>query len=117
MRQLLALVLAGCASGACPASQTATADTQTIALATYNVNFGLAGDPETLRALSAIDADVVLLQETNAEWERAIRAELGERYPYMAFEAPGEYPASGSAILARVPIEESERIESAVGWF
>jgi endonuclease/exonuclease/phosphatase family metal-dependent hydrolase len=58
-----------------------------------------------------------LLQETNPEWERAIRAELGERYPHMAFEAPGEYPASGSAILSRVPIEETERLESAVGWF
>ena len=75
MRQLLVLLLVGCASGACPAPQSPIADRHTITLATYNMNFGLAGDAETLGALAALEADVVLLQETSPEWERAIRAE------------------------------------------
>ncbi|MCA9616405.1 MAG: endonuclease/exonuclease/phosphatase family protein, partial [Myxococcales bacterium] len=41
-------------------------------VATYNVNFGLAGEATTTDAITALEVDVLLLQETNAAWERAL---------------------------------------------
>ncbi|HLU68856.1 MAG TPA: endonuclease/exonuclease/phosphatase family protein, partial [Kofleriaceae bacterium] len=52
---------------------------------TYNVNYGTAGDEETLALIAQSGADVVLLQETNPAWERALRRALSGTYPHMAF--------------------------------
>src|SRR5262245_42064000 len=40
---------------------------------TYNMNFGLAGDRETLDAIAAGGADIVFLEEIDNGWERALR--------------------------------------------
>ncbi|MFZ5442848.1 MAG: hypothetical protein ACOZQL_22775 [Myxococcota bacterium] len=47
--------------------------TPTLTVVTWNVNFGLGapGDVEALLAATA-DADLVLLQETNAVWKAAV---------------------------------------------
>lgn len=111
-----ALLASACASTPCPLPRAATAS-PAITLATYNVNFGLAADPETLAAIAGTRADVVLLQETNARWERSIRGALGGVYPHMVFVEPSDRPAGGSAILSRYPIESVDRSASAVGWF
>lgn len=83
---------------------------------TYNVNYGLAGDPATIDAIAGADADVVLLQETSARWEVALRARLGDRYPHMAFHhAPA---AGGMGVLSRLPLEGLEWLRPpAGGWF
>ena len=39
---------------------------------TYNVNFERF-DPATIEAIASADADLVLLQETTAQWEAALR--------------------------------------------
>src|ERR1041384_3531070 len=45
-------------------------------LMSYNVNFGLAGDPQGAAAIAAGSPDVVVLQETNEQWEAALVAAL-----------------------------------------
>jgi endonuclease/exonuclease/phosphatase (EEP) superfamily protein YafD len=96
-------------------AQPAPADTPTLRVMTFNVNFGMAGDPETIEAIRAEDADLILLQETNERWERALRAELGQEYPYIHFHHAGA--AGGLAVLSRTPVEVVETIPSPIGWF
>lgn len=87
-----------------------------LAVMTYNVNFGIPGDRPTLAAIRGGDADVVLLQETTPEWERALRASLSARYPHMLFRHC--CGAGGLAVLAKRPFEEKDYLEGpAGGWF
>lgn len=84
---------------------------------TYNVNFGLAGDAETIEAIRAQDADLVLLQETTPEWEWGLRETLGERFQHIDFHHCCR--AGGLAVLSKYPVETTEVIENVVagGWF
>src|SRR5688572_6407120 len=75
--------------------------TDQLRVMSYNVNFGIAGDPSTIEAIAAVNADIVLLQETNAEWESAIVGRLGERYPHRRFDPPTDWVAGGLGILSR----------------
>jgi endonuclease/exonuclease/phosphatase (EEP) superfamily protein YafD len=82
---------------------------------TYNVNYGVAGDPESIRLIEESGADVVLLQETNAAWERALRGALSAIYPHMAFRH--DRRAGGLGFLSRLPISFKEHEPSPIGWF
>lgn len=83
---------------------------------TYNLNYGLAGDEATLGVLTRHKADLVLLQETTPEWEVALRARLGERYPHMMFRHC--CLAGGLGVLSRHPAHEIAYLEPpAGGWF
>jgi endonuclease/exonuclease/phosphatase (EEP) superfamily protein YafD len=82
---------------------------------TYNVNFGLEGDPETTAAIGEGDPDLVLLQETTPGWERALREAYAQDYPHMAFiDGPG---AGGQGLLSRWPVIDDQVFPSPVGWF
>lgn len=87
-----------------------------LTVATFNLNFGLAGDPDTLEALEALEADVVVLQETNPAWERSIRERLSERYPHQRFVS-SDWPAGGAGVLSRHPLRRFRVSDSPVGWF
>jgi endonuclease/exonuclease/phosphatase (EEP) superfamily protein YafD len=78
----------------------------------YNVNFGIAGDQPTLDAIAGVDADIILLQETNARWESAL-ARLA--YPHRRFAAPDDWPAGGMGILSKSPIVKLDRLDPAPG--
>ena len=109
------LLLVGCASR--PARvpvAAAPVDEPKVSVMTFNVNFGLAGDPATLNAVARQDADVVLLQETTEAWESALRASFGATYPNMAFKQ--HPPAGGLAVLSKLPIESIEYLP-AQSWF
>ncbi len=85
-------------------------------LMTYNVNFGMGGDASTLRAITELGADVVLLQETTPDWELALEAELDERYPHRLFRHC--CGAGGMAVLSEYPILAEETIPAPDGgWF
>jgi endonuclease/exonuclease/phosphatase (EEP) superfamily protein YafD len=90
-------------------------------LASYNVNYGTAtprgADAETLAVLEKLDADVVLLQETNEDWEREITRAVGHVYPHRRFHDPGRYVAGGIATLSRHPILAEQLLPSPVDWF
>ena len=116
-------VLVGClvvSSSSC-ASPSAAQTQRTgpvVRLAAYNINYGLAQngivDEDTLIAIGAPAADVVLLQEVTFEWEQAIRVTFSGDYPHMAFlSRPGP---GGLAILSKSPIVEAEELPP-VTWF
>lgn len=75
----------------------------------YNLNYGLAGDDATLRAIADGKAEVVLLQETTPAWELALRHRFADRYPYMTFHHC--CGAGGLAVLSVHPIRSEQRLE------
>lgn len=90
--------------------------TPTLKVMTFNVNYGVAGDESTLLAMSQEGADVILLQETTPEWERAIRERLSAAYPHMVFRHC--CGAGGLAVLSRFELEDKDYIQApAPGWF
>ncbi len=85
---------------------------------TYNMNFGLAGSREGVEAIGTANADVVVLQETNAEWEDAIVGALGRMYPHHRFQGPkNQFAAGGMGVLSRWPIAKIEQLDSDAGLF
>ena len=88
-------------------------------IATFNAHLKRAEDPETVRAIGAIGADIICLQETNEAWERAITENYGDEYPYILFHHEGA-SSSGLGIISKYPIEDFGVIdpfkESHPGW-
>jgi endonuclease/exonuclease/phosphatase (EEP) superfamily protein YafD len=68
-----------------------------------------------LEAIEAIDADIVLLQETTAASESRFRDALEERYPHILFRDCCR--AGGLGILSKHPILAEDYLESEIGWF
>lgn len=91
-------------------------DAPSIRVATYNVNFGMAGDRETIELIRSLDADLVFLQETNPEWTRSLRRELGEAFPHMKFRKHS-WPAGGQAVLSRHPLGAEAWLKPPTGHF
>jgi len=83
----------------------------------YNVNFGIAGDPSTIDAIADAKPDLVFLQETNAEWQRAIVARLGSEYPHVRFTHPETWQAGGMGLLSKYPIVSLEHLDTYGGYF
>jgi endonuclease/exonuclease/phosphatase (EEP) superfamily protein YafD len=82
---------------------------------TYNVNFGIPGEPGVVETIRGAAADLVLLQETTPAWEAELRAALRANYPWMEFHhEPG---AGGLGVLARRPFEVKEYLPAPSGWF
>lgn len=84
-------------------------------MAAYNVNYGIAGDEETLAAIGATNADVIFLEETNSEWERAIRKAHSRTWPHQTYLHAAA--AGGMAVLSKRPIEVREELPNENGWF
>ena len=90
-------------------------DRAVLRVMSYNVNFGLAGDVDTLEAIREGRADVVFLQETTPAWERCLRSTFARAYPHVAFRHSGG--AGGLAVLSRHPFSTASYIKSPYGWF
>ncbi|NUP04872.1 MAG: hypothetical protein HOW73_02300 [Polyangiaceae bacterium] len=95
-----------------------------ITIASFNVLYALADDdpdkgvdPETLARIEALDVDVLLLQETNAAWEKAIIAAVGDRYRACKFHQPKRYLPEGLGACSKAGIREDLLIPSPVAWF
>jgi len=99
-------------SGADPLPQPAEAE---LRVKTYNLNYGLAGDPSTTAAIGVGQPDLVLLQETTPAWEQAVIQAYGDDYAVIEFiDSPG---AGGMGLLSRFPVQTVEVLPSPVGWF
>ena len=103
-----------------------TAAAEELVVVTYNVNFATGHQrfPSaslyffTAELLSQQEADVIVLQETNAFWQRVIGEAMSERFPHQHWREPtAPYAASGAAILSRFPLSPLEVSPSPVGWF
>jgi len=82
---------------------------------TYNVDRDKPGSERTLDTIAEADADVVALEETNAEWESAVRARLGGQYPHMEFRHFEK--GGGLALLSKFPVAERQYIQSPAGKY
>lgn len=102
---------AGCAG---PRLAAVTTGAPALEVLDWNLNYGLAGHDEVLRILAERDADLVILQETSSDWERALRARLGRQYPHMSFHHC--CGAGGLAVLSKHAIVDEE-VLAAVSWF
>jgi endonuclease/exonuclease/phosphatase (EEP) superfamily protein YafD len=76
----------------------------------YNMNFGIAGDPSSIEAIASAKPDLVFLQETNDVWEHAIVERLGGQYPHRRFDPPTDWVAGGMGVLSRFPIVKVEKL-------
>jgi endonuclease/exonuclease/phosphatase (EEP) superfamily protein YafD len=81
-------------------------------LATFNVYFPAADDPETVAAVGETGADVVLLQEISSRWREVLERQYASVYPYRAFAPAGG--ASGLAVLSRFPVQDGGILKPAI---
>lgn len=117
MRWVWLVVLVACGdSGFLAPAPTPKAANQ-LRLMSYNVNFGIAGDPSTIDAIAAVQPDLVFLQETNEVWERALVAKLGSMYPHRRFTHPDTWPAGGMGLLSKYPVVSLQHLDSVGGFF
>lgn len=84
---------------------------------TYNLNYGNPDLGGSLDAIAAADADVVLLQELTAGWQRALAGRFASQYPTHIFRLHGR-KAGGLAVLSKLPIGGEEMLSPPEGgWF
>ncbi len=115
----------GCArpvGGESQPSSEPVAPRKALTVASYNVLYALAEDDgrvdaETLERTTSLDADVLLLQETNAAWEKALRPRLSQRFAQCTFHSPKRHLPGGLAICVKGKLLEQEILPSPVGWF
>ena len=85
-------------------------------VAAFNMNWGNVDLADTVRVVRDSRADVVCMQETNPESERAIRKALAREYPYMRFTKKVRY-SSGFAILSKKPLSDVRFLKPKSGFF
>ena len=88
-------------------------------LMTYNVNYGNPDVADSIDAIVAADADVVLLQEITREWKAALEKRLAGQYPHQVYRVVSR-AAGGMAVLSKLPIEKEELWQPPAGtgaWF
>jgi endonuclease/exonuclease/phosphatase (EEP) superfamily protein YafD len=110
---LLGLASAACAPAKAP--RPPERGEPTLSVLSYNLNYGMAGDPVTLEVIRNAHADVVLLQETSPDWEAALRRELTETYPHMSFRHC--CLAGGLGVLSKSEFSEHEYVAAPAAWF
>jgi len=111
----LLITALGCARSPIRTSKTVDGG-PSLKVMTYNVNFGIPGDAETIRVIRESGADVVFLQETNRAWQEELEATTAELYGHRAFHHWGG--AGGLGVLSRLPIEDGGLIHpEGDGWF
>ncbi|HEU0037090.1 MAG TPA: endonuclease/exonuclease/phosphatase family protein [Kofleriaceae bacterium] len=117
---LASMLLLACASGDPAPTPSVPRDPDAIKLRvmTYNVNFGLRGDPQGVAAIASASPDLVVLQETTRDWEQALVDGLGATYPHHRFEdARGPWVAGGMGVLSKWPIQRIDTLTDGGGPF
>lgn len=81
---------------------------------TYNIQDTSSGDPITLEAIGAANADVVCLQEVTPLWESDIRSRYSKMYPYMLFHSLDG--SEGLGFMSKQPLHDLGFHEEVHGW-
>lgn len=100
-------------------------ESSTLTVGIYNVLYALAErkegtppstwvDESTRDQALALKADVLLLQETNAIWEGALRPQLAKIYPQCEFHDAVKWAPEGLAVCSKYPVVLNE-LERAPG--
>lgn len=91
------------------------ATSNTISVASYNINFGNGHSTQTVDVIATLDTDIILLQETTEASEMAIRQRLDEEYYEIRFHHCCR--AGGLGILSRFEVLDAEVVETDIGFF
>jgi endonuclease/exonuclease/phosphatase family metal-dependent hydrolase len=67
---------------------------------TFNVNYGVPPDADTLAAIAEAKPDILLVQELNSAWRDALA-----KWPHHVLE-PSDDDASGLGVASKLPLEE-----------
>lgn len=97
-----------------PATQAASQPAP-LTVATYNINYGNADLDKVVEVIRSLKADLVCLQETNAEGERHLRASLKDDFPHMSFAA--KEGGGGFGLLSRRSLGDVKYYPPKAGWF
>ena len=126
MRCALVLALTACTSTA-PVAVTSIASAPAardpparpagaLRVMSYNVNFGIEGDPAAIAAIEQAQPQIVLLQETTEVWRDALVRGLPQ-FPHHHFVPPAVLPAGGIGVMSMYPILSAEALPSVGGPF
>ena len=100
------------------AAQPPASGEQTFSVATYNVNWGNVDLRKTAAVIRKAAADVLLLQETNAQSESYLRGQLRGTYRYILFRGDrGQYGAERFGILSKSPVTNLRFLRPKHGLF
>jgi endonuclease/exonuclease/phosphatase family metal-dependent hydrolase len=80
----------------------------------YNIEFHSAGEPRTLEAIGAQQADVVAMQEVTFDMQPLIQARYADLYPYQLYQA--STGTSGLGVLSRYPLTDDGIHPGPHGW-
>jgi endonuclease/exonuclease/phosphatase family metal-dependent hydrolase len=80
----------------------------------YNVEFHSAGEPTTLDAIGAQQADIVALQEMTFDTQALLEERYGALYPYQLYQSAGG--TSGLAVLSRFELTDQGVRPGPNGW-
>jgi endonuclease/exonuclease/phosphatase family metal-dependent hydrolase len=112
VRLLALLVVMTTAAAAAPAPSS-----KSMRLMSYNLNYANPDAAATMDAIAAADADVVLLQEVDRDWQDALAKRFAKTYPHQVFRLHGR-AAGGLAVLSKIEISEEEVVPSPPDtWF
>ncbi|MDX2088445.1 MAG: endonuclease/exonuclease/phosphatase family protein [Kofleriaceae bacterium] len=103
--------------GMCLSVRGAAAEVEpSLRVMTYNVNFANPDVRRTLDAIAAEDADVVLLQEIDEAWKKALQKRFEKAYPHRRFHLHARSPG-GLGVLSKHPINVEDILPAPSGWF
>jgi endonuclease/exonuclease/phosphatase (EEP) superfamily protein YafD len=112
VRLLALLIVMTTAVAAAPA-----APSKALRVMSYNLNYANPDASGTMDAIAAENADVVLLQEIDREWQDALAKRFAKQYPHQAFRLNSR-SAGGLAVLSKHAIAAEELIPTPPeGWF
>jgi len=78
-----------------------------IRIATYNLNWGNRRGDQMIDAIESADADILCLQETTPQSEQFLRKRLADRYRYFHSTGhEGRYGAERFAFASRIELDE-----------
>jgi endonuclease/exonuclease/phosphatase family metal-dependent hydrolase len=83
-------------------------------VATYNILYKNVDLPKLVAVIREARADLVALQETNAESEKFLRRQLGDVYPHMMFRE-GARAAGGFGFLSRSALQNPQFLDPLPG--
>ena len=88
----------------------------TVDVATWNLEFGAVGVETMREGLTALDVDIVAIEELTREQVAAIESDpaLAARYPYRALFPAAGAGVEGIGLLSRVPLSEIESFQDPV---